>query len=167
MRRIGLISDTHGYIHPRVFDFFRECDEIWHAGDIGSMQAADLLAGFKPLRAVHGNIDDHQIRSHYPEKLYFKTEEVSVFMTHIGGYPGNYAKGIKNELIAHRPKLFVCGHSHILKVIPDHKLHLLHVNPGAAGIQGFHKKITFVRFQIIGESIQEMEIMDIDRDKMI
>lgn len=167
MLKIGLLSDTHGFIHPRVFDFFGQCDEIWHAGDIGSVEAAQKLADFKPFRAVYGNIDDHHLRTMYPEKRVFSAEKVKVYLTHIGGYPGNYARGIKQELIHHQPKLFICGHSHILKVMPDARLNLLHINPGAAGMHGFHQKITFLRFQIHQEKIQEMEILEIDRNKSV
>jgi len=163
MKKIALLSDTHGSIHPRVFDFFSTCDEIWHAGDIGSLEVVKKLAAFKPLRAVYGNIDDHHIRSSVPEKLIFTIENVKVFIIHIGGYPGRYTPGVKQEIIKHRPDLFICGHSHILKVIPDKQNKLLHINPGAAGNHGFHQKITLMRFQIDGATIKELEIMEIDR----
>ncbi len=162
-----MLSDTHGFIHPRVFDFFSQCDEVWHAGDIGSVEAAQKLIEFKPLRAVYGNIDDHHLRAMFSERLVFSVENVKIFMTHIGGYPGNYAHGIKQDLLHNRPKLFVCGHSHILKVMPDPRLNLLHINPGAAGMHGFHQKITLLRFHIDDEKIQEMEILEIDRNKSL
>lgn len=167
MKYIGLLSDTHGYLHPRVFDFFSDCDEIWHAGDIGTLEVCDQLAAFKTLRAVHGNIDDHKIRNLHPESLIFKIENLKVMITHIGGYPGRYSFGIKKLLQYHNPKLFIAGHSHILKVIPDPSLNLLFINPGAAGMHGFHQKITFLRFKITDDSIHDLEIMETDRNKAL
>jgi uncharacterized protein len=167
MTTIGLLSDTHGYIHPRVFDFFTPCDEIWHAGDIGSIEVCDKLAAFKPFRAVHGNIDDNKIRSIHPETLHFQIEDLKVMITHIGGYPGKYSGGIKKLIQLHKPKLFIAGHSHILKVIPDPSMNLLFINPGAAGIQGFHHKITFMRFKITDDNIHDLEIMEIDRNTIL
>ena len=166
MKHIGLLSDTHGTLIPQVFDFFCDVDEIWHAGDIGNIAAAETLAHFKPLRAVHGNIDDHIVRMAYPEDLFFQVEDVQVYMTHIGGYPGHYLPEIKYLLQEHKPDLFVCGHSHILRGIYDRQLNLLHVNPGAAGNSGFHKKITMIRFVIDGKSIRDMEIFDLDRKRL-
>ncbi len=166
MKRIGLLSDTHGFLHPRVFDFFVPCDEIWHAGDIGNMTVADQLEQFKPFKAVYGNIDDHQIRTRYPEQLLFNCESVKVFITHIGGYPGRYASGIEERIKKEQPKLFISGHSHILKVMPDHKNGLLHINPGAAGKYGIHKVITLVRFSIIDHQIENLEINEIERNQL-
>ena len=139
MTRIGLLSDTHGYLDDAVFKHFENCDEIWHAGDFGNIELADKLAAFKPLRGVYGNIDGKDMRLIYPEHLRFNCEEVDVWMTHIGGYPENYNPLVKHEIYTKPPKLFICGHSHILKVIYDKKISCLHLNPGAAGKQGWHK----------------------------
>jgi len=166
MTKIGLLSDTHGYLHPRVFDFFAKCDEIWHAGDIGNEEVLLALEAFKPLKAVSGNIDSARIKTMVPEQQVFNVENVKVFIIHIGGYPGRYAKGVKNTLQRERPQLFICGHSHITKVIHDPVLNVLHINPGAAGRHGFHKKITFVRFDINASRIENLEIMEIDRDSL-
>lgn len=163
MKRIGLLSDTHNYLHPAVFRFFASRDEIWHAGDIGSMEVADRLAAFKPFRAVYGNIDGATLRIAYPEVLVFKCESLKVLITHIGGYPGRYEPGVKALLLREKPGLFISGHSHILKVVPDTRLKLLHINPGAAGKQGFHLKITMVRFSISDDRITDLEIKEIDR----
>ena len=160
MKRVGIMPDTHGTLIPQVFDFFKDVDEIWHAGDIGNIETAEQLEAFKPLRAVHGNIDDHIVRMQYPEDQYFKVEDVHVFMTHIGGYPGHYMPEVRAILKARKPELFVCGHSHILRVIYDQKLQLLHVNPGAAGRSGFQKQITMVRLVIDGKNIKDMEIFE-------
>lgn len=165
MKSIGLLSDTHGYLHPRVFDFFSACDEIWHAGDIGTLAVTDELAAFKPIRAVYGNIDGHEIRRCYKETIVFELEQVKVLMTHIGGYPGKYARGINEQLRLHRPKLFIAGHSHILKVMPDTRNQLLFINPGAAGIHGFHQKITFVRFQLETGRIHNLEVFETERNQ--
>ncbi|PLX05545.1 MAG: YfcE family phosphodiesterase, partial [Marinilabiliales bacterium] len=132
MTRIGLLSDTHSYLHPKIFSFFKDCDEIWHAGDIGNIETADQLKSFKPLRAVYGNIDGGHLRL-LPETEIFFCEDVKVMMTHIGGYPGRYAKGISQKIKEENPKLFISGHSHILKIINDYRYNLLHINPGAAG----------------------------------
>lgn len=164
MIKIGLLSDTHGYLHPRIFDFFAKCDEVWHAGDIGTEEVLLALEAFKPLKAVSGNIDSARIRTMVPEQQLFTVEGVKVFMIHIGGYPGRYARGVKSLLQHERPQLFICGHSHITKVIHDPVLNLLHINPGAAGRYGIHQKITFVRFDINASRIENLEIMEIDRD---
>ncbi len=163
MKRIGLISDTHTFIHPGLFNSFKECDEIWHAGDIGNIETADNLAAFKPLRAVYGNIDSHQVRVVYPEFQIFRCEGVKVLMTHIGGYPGRYQPLIRNLIVKEKPGLFISGHSHILKVIYDNKYQLLHINPGAAGKSGLHQVITFVRFTIDGKQIKDLEIVEFQR----
>ena len=158
------MSDTHGTIIPQVSDFFKDVDEIWHAGDIGNLDTADSLAAFKPLRAVHGNIDDYRTRLTYPEDLFFKVEDVTVYMTHIGGYPGHYYTEVRHILEEKHPDIFISGHSHILKVMYDDKLKLLHLNPGAAGKTGFHKKITMMRFTIEGKKIDNLEIFEADRN---
>jgi uncharacterized protein len=165
--RIGLLSDTHGHLHPRVFDFFKYCDEIWHAGDIGPIEVADKLLAFKPFRAVHGNIDDYKVRSAYPEHLHFYCEGVKVYLTHIGGYPGRYNASLSSTIKREKPALFICGHSHILRVIHDPKYNLLHINPGAAGNSGFHQKITLVRFVVDGNNIKDLEINEIDRNRLV
>ena len=163
MKRIGILSDTHGIIIPQVYSFFKDVDEIWHAGDIGNIETAEQLEAFKPFRAVHGNIDDHIVRMQYPEDQFFQIEKVHVYMTHIGGYPGHYLPEIRTILQDKSPELYVCGHSHILKVIYDDKLHLLHINPGAAGTSGFHKNITMVRLTIDGSTFKDLEIFDLKR----
>jgi uncharacterized protein len=131
MTRIGLLSDTHNFLDEAVFKHFEACDEIWHAGDFGTVSIADQLSAFKPLKGVWGNIDGYDVRSQYLQKLVWACEKVTVYMTHIGGYPGRYAPGIKQDLVANSAKLFICGHSHILKVIYDDKIQCLHMNPGA------------------------------------
>ena len=163
MKKIGLLSDTHGWLNPKVFDFFKDCDEIWHVGDIGSADVANALSAFKPLRAVYGNIDGQDIRQMFPKVQIFSVEDVKVIMTHIGGYPNRYERGIKELLIQEKPDIFISGHSHILKVMNDHNLHLLHINPGAAGNSGFHKVITMIRFQIDGKNISNMEVYEKSR----
>jgi putative phosphoesterase len=163
MRKIGLLSDTHGYADPKLYDFFKECDEIWHAGDIGSTEVAEKLERWKKLKAVYGNIDDLTLRNKYPEHQRFQCEETDVWITHIGGYPGRYDKLIKNEIKRNPPDLFICGHSHILKVQYDKELDLLHINPGAAGKSGFHKYRTAVRFDIDKEEIKNLEVFEIIR----
>lgn len=163
MTSIGLISDTHNYLDDAVFKHFEKCDEIWHAGDFGTAEIADKLKAFKPLRGVYGNIDGYDIRSEFPEKLRFKCEEVDVFITHIGGYPGKYAPAIRNELYTNPPKLFISGHSHILKVIFDDKIKCLHMNPGAAGSHGWHKVRTIIRFLIDGMDIKQCEVIELGK----
>lgn len=148
MKRIGLLSDTHSYLDDQIFDYFEECDEVWHAGDIGDEAVADALEAFRPFKAVYGNIDDKTISLRYPLDLRFDCEGLDVWMTHIGGYPGKYKKRIREEMNAKPPGLFICGHSHILKVMPDKKYNLLHINPGACGRHGFHSVRTIVRFSI-------------------
>lgn len=163
MVRIGLLSDTHGYLDDRIVRFFETCDEIWHAGDIGSIEVAERLAAMKPLRAVHGNIDNQDISAVYPETLRFTCEATDVYLKHIGGYPGNYDHSVKDLLKFNPPDLFICGHSHILKILNDKKLGLLHINPGAAGRIGLHKKQTAVRFVIDNIKISNCEVLDLDR----
>lgn len=165
MIRIGLLSDTHGDLHPRLFSFFEKVDEIWHAGDIGSVAIADQLAAFKPFKAVYGNIDGQDIRTIYPMTLRFFCEEVDVLITHIGGYPGKYEPWVKLKLRKQPPNIFITGHSHILRIIFDKEFNLLHINPGAAGYYGFHKKCTAIRFVIEGKDIRDLEIWEIEREK--
>lgn len=163
MKRIGLLSDTHGYMDDAILNHFSECDEIWHAGDIGNLEVVDKLTALKPLRAVYGNIDGNQIRQEYPLHQRFMCEEVDVWMTHIGGYPGRYERYVTPEIYHHPPKLFISGHSHILKVVNDPRLGLLHINPGAAGVQGFHQVRTLVRFSIEGARIFDLEVVEMGR----
>ncbi|MEG1572812.1 MAG: metallophosphoesterase family protein [Bacteroidales bacterium] len=167
MVRIGLISDTHACIHPRVFNFLKDCDQIWHAGDLGNMETLETLAQFKPTIAVYGNVDDYKTRRTLPEYRYFMCEDCKVMMTHIGGYPGKYAKGISALIKEKRPDLFITGHSHILKVMYDAKNQLLYMNPGAAGQSGFHKNITALRFEIDKKECKNLEVLDIERAKKI
>ena len=165
---IGLISDTHGWIHPRLFDHFAACDEIWHAGDIGNIETADILAAFKPFKAVFGNIDDALIREVYKEHLNFYADEIMVWLTHMGGTPGHYNKRVKAGLYENPPDLFICGHSHIAMVKYDKKAGFLYINPGAAGYSGFHKYITAIRFQIDGKKIHDLELIELgERGKVI
>ena len=164
MLHIGILSDTHGYLHPRVMEFFKDADEIWHAGDIGNIRTADFLVAFKPLKAVHGNIDGHEVRRDYPQTLVFITEQIKVMLTHIGGYPGKYDPSARQMIEKEKPSLFVCGHSHILKVMYDPKYKLLHINPGAAGNSGLHRSITAVRLIIDGADMKDLEVLDISRN---
>ena len=158
MTRIGLLSDTHAYWDEKYLEYFEPCDEIWHAGDIGSLELADAIAAFKPLRAVSGNIDGGLTRRVYPDFLSFECEGVRVLMTHIGGYPRRYDPRAVAKIQSLRPKLFIAGHSHILKVAYDPVYDLLHVNPGAAGEYGFHKVRTAVRLVIDGADMRDMEV---------
>jgi putative phosphoesterase len=164
MKKIGLLSDTHGYWDPKYISYFGSCDEIWHAGDIGSTEVAANLVAVKPLRAVYGNIDGQMLRQQFPQTLHFKVEAVNVMMTHIGGYPGRYDLSIRKELFETRPQLFVAGHSHILKVIYDKTLDCLHINPGAAGKYGFHTVRTLIRFVIEGKTIKDLEVIELRND---
>ncbi len=163
MKRIGIISDTHGYLDEKVFDHFAECDEIWHAGDFGHIGIADALKKHKPLRGVYGNIDGNDVSTIYPEKLHFAIEGIPVYIQHIGGYPGRYAPGVKQEISAMQPRLFVSGHSHILKVIYDDKFQCLHINPGAAGKHGWHKVRTIVRLTIDGADMKNCEVIELGK----
>ena len=163
MTRIGLISDTHNYLDPAVFEHFKNCDEIWHAGDFGSAAIADELKSFKPLRGVYGNIDGSDIYNVYPEQLVFRCEKVKVMIRHIGGYPPKYNADTKNEIIINKPQLFISGHSHILKIMYDDHLNCLHMNPGAAGKQGWHKVRTLVRFAIDGKEIKNCEVIELGK----
>jgi len=167
MRRIGLLSDTHSWIYPGIFEFFSQCDEIWHAGDVGNLQTIESLESFKTLRAVYGNIDGTEIRIRCPEIQLFNCEDVKVMIKHIGGYPGRYDRSIREKIDSEKPDLFISGHSHILKVIYDQKKSLLHMNPGAAGRSGLHHAITCIRFTINGEKIEEVEILEKNRKMII
>jgi putative phosphoesterase len=161
MKRIGLISDTHGYLDQQVFRHFEQCDEIWHAGDFGSLELAQQLASQKPSRGVYGNIDDNAMRNSYPEDLFFQCEQVKVFITHIGGYPPRYNSRVKPLIAENKPQLFICGHSHILKIMYDEKLECLHMNPGAAGNQGWHKVRTVITFAIDGKNIKDCNVIEL------
>lgn len=161
--KIGLLSDTHGFLDDKIFDNFKDCDEIWHAGDFGNIALAERLAAFRPLRGVFGNIDGAELRTAYPETAVFSCEGLKVVMRHIGGYPGRYAAGIVPLLEAERPGLFISGHSHILKVMNDRKYGLLHVNPGAAGKEGFHRVRTVIRFSIKEARICDMEVIELSK----
>lgn len=161
MKKIGLISDTHGYLDDAVFKYFDDRDEIWHAGDFGDITLADKLAAFKPLKGVYGNIDGNDIRSVYPEDLKFNCENLSVWMTHIGGYPDKYNLRVKKEIYTKPPGLFISGHSHILKVVYDEKIQCLHINPGAAGKYGWHRKRTLIRFCVSEEKIHTLDVVEL------
>jgi putative phosphoesterase len=161
MTRIGILSDTHGHWDDRYLKHFEQCDEIWHCGDIGSLEVAEKLAAFRPLRAVRGNIDGGEIRQAYPEVNRFTIEGTDVLIKHIGGYPGRYDASIRQHLFVRPPRLFVCGHSHILKVQYDKTLNMLHINPGAAGIYGFHKVRTLVRFAIDKGGFKDLEVIEL------
>jgi putative phosphoesterase len=163
LKRIGLISDTHSFLDEQVFTYFEKCDEIWHAGDFGNIALAEKLAAFKPLKGVYGNIDGQDIRAVYPEVNAFTCEEVKVLMIHIGGYPPKYNPNSRPLLKKHKPKLFICGHSHILKVIYDEQLACLHINPGAAGREGWQDMRTIMRFTIDGADIKDAEIIKLGK----
>jgi len=160
LQKIGILSDTHSYFHPEIPNFFSQCNEIWHCGDFGSLDIIKKLELVKPLRGVYGNIDDNAVRSYFPEYLIFNCESIKVLLIHIGGYPGNYEPGVKSLIENYKPDLFVCGHSHILKVMYDNKNDLLHINPGAGGKQGIHNKITFIRLAVEGSNIKDLEIAE-------
>ena len=161
MRRIGVLSDTHGVVPKQVYTFFKDCDELWHAGDMGR-GVYEELSRFKPLHAVYGNMDDYDLRYQVPGSDLFTCDGLKVLLTHIGGWPGHYPSAILKILQHDKPDIFVCGHSHILKVMYDHELNLLHINPGAAGRQGWHKVSTLVRFTIDGTP-KDLEVLDFDK----
>ncbi len=163
MTRIALLSDTHGFIDDQILRMIESCDEVWHAGDIGKIHVTDTLRKHKPLRAVWGNIDGTQARAEFPEHQRFLCEEVDVWITHIGGYPNRYDVRVRDEIRRNPPKLFITGHSHILKVMYDKKLQLLHMNPGAAGKSGFHKMRTMLRFSIDGDEIKDLEVIELGK----
>jgi putative phosphoesterase len=164
MKKILLLSDTHSHLDEAMLKYINQADEVWHAGDIGDIKVTDEIKKLKPLRAVYGNIDDALIRSEFPLHNRFFCEEIDVWITHIGGYPGRYTPSVKESLNNNPPKLFITGHSHILKVINDKKLGLLHMNPGAAGIHGFHQVRTMLRFEIHKDKIQKLEVIEIERN---
>jgi len=163
MTRILLLSDTHGYIDDTILKYARQADEIWHAGDIGSFDVTDALGALKPVRAVYGNIDDHRLQKEFPLDDRFKCENVDVWMTHIGGYPNRYDRRIREQIKKNPPKLFISGHSHILKVMWDKNLNLLHMNPGSCGKNGFHQVRTMLRFDIDGEEIKNLEVIELGK----
>ncbi|AWH86224.1 YfcE family phosphodiesterase [Flavobacterium album] len=163
MKKILLLSDTHSHIDDTILKYVRMADEVWHAGDIGDLSVTDAIKKEKPLRAVYGNIDSNEARLEFPLNNRFFCEGVDVWITHIGGYPGKYNQAVRSELQANPPKLFICGHSHILKVQFDQKLGLLHMNPGAAGVSGFHQVRTMLRFEIEGDKIQNLEVIEIGK----
>ena len=160
MKKILLLSDTHSYIDDNILKYVKQADEVWHAGDIGNLEVTDTIKALKPLKAVYGNIDDAKTRMEFPEHNRFMCENVDVWITHIGGYPGRYDPRIKTEIYKNPPKIFICGHSHILKVMPDKKLNLLHLNPGAIGKQGFQQVRTMLRFTILGDKIDNLEVIE-------
>lgn len=161
--KILLLSDTHSYIDDRILAYASEVDEIWHAGDIGDLKVTDTLKKVGVLRAVYGNIDSSEIRKEFPLNQRFEVEGVDVWITHIGGYPGKYSPAIRSEIQSRPPKLFICGHSHILKVMPDKKLNLLHMNPGACGKYGFHQVRTMLRFEINSGKIENLEVIELSK----
>ncbi|WP_291077415.1 MULTISPECIES: metallophosphoesterase family protein [unclassified Empedobacter] len=160
MKKILLLSDTHSYIDDRILEYAQQADEIWHAGDIGDISVTDKLAEIKPLRAVYGNIDDNKAREEFPLNNRFTLEGVDIWITHIGGYPGKYNPAIRKEITENPPKLFICGHSHILKVMPDKQLGLIHMNPGAVGKHGFQKVRTMLRFELNKGKIENLEVIE-------
>lgn len=163
MKKILLLSDTHGYIDEAILKHVKQADEVWHAGDIGDLSVTDTIKKLKPLRAVYGNIDDAKARNEFPLNNRFICEGVDVWITHIGGYPPKYNNSVRQELKTNPPDLFICGHSHILKVMPDKKLNLLHMNPGAVGKHGFHKARTMLRLKIDGNDIKDLEVIEFER----
>lgn len=163
MKKILLLSDTHSYLDERILKYAAEADEIWHAGDIGNMQVAEKLEKLKPFRAVYGNIDGAEIRQAFPLNQKFEVEGVNVFITHIGGYPPKYTARVKTELQEFKPKIYICGHSHILKVMPDKNLQLIHMNPGAAGKSGFHQVRTMLRFTLDSGKVENLEVIELGK----
>ena len=163
MKKILLLSDTHGHVDDHIMKYVKESDEVWHAGDIGTTQVTDTISNLKPLRAVFGNIDNHELRLSFPEELLFECEDMNIYMTHIGGKPGRYSKGISEKIRSLKPEIFICGHSHILKIQFDKVNQLLFINPGAIGKHGFHKVRTMVRFVIDKSDIKNMQVIDVKR----
>ncbi|RPE00161.1 metallophosphoesterase [Aureibaculum marinum] len=163
MKKILLLSDTHSYIDDQILKFVKQADEVWHAGDIGNVKVTDTIKNLKPLRAVYGNIDNAEIRKEFPLDNRFNVENIEVWITHIGGYPNRYNSRIKEEIKKKPPKIFISGHSHILKVMNDKKLNLLHFNPGAAGKHGFHQIRTMLRFQIDDSKIENLEVIELGK----
>lgn len=163
MTKIGLISDTHGYLDPKCFDYFDKCDEVWHAGDLGDIKIVDELGKFKPTRIVYGNIDNKAIQLSTNENLFFELEGFRIWMTHIGGAPPRYNPVVNKVFKTSVPDIFVCGHSHILRVIRDPKLGMLYINPGAAGKEGFHRMRTLLRFDLHEKKISNMEVIELGK----
>lgn len=163
MLKIGILSDTHGYVPPQLYDFFKNCDELWHAGDWGDIETYEKLKSFKPLRTVWGNIDNKDLRLEMPEHLLFRAEDLNVLMIHIGGYPGKYSHRCLDLIKSNRPDIMVCGHSHILKVMRDKTYGLMHFNPGACGMKGFHAKCTALRFEVEGKNLKNLEVWEMPR----
>lgn len=159
--KIGLLSDTHSFLPSSVFDYFKDCDEIWHGGDVGDPTVLDQLEAFKPVRGVYGNIDDTAVRKRLPLNLHFTVEGLTVLITHIGGYPGRYTPRVRKLLDEHQPGLYICGHSHILKVMMDKKRGILHMNPGACGNHGFHKVRTLLRFDVENGRVENLEVIEL------
>ncbi|MBD0833189.1 metallophosphoesterase family protein [Aestuariibaculum sediminum] len=162
MTKILLLSDTHSYIDEKILKYVKQVDEVWHAGDIGDLHVTDAIKALKPIRAVYGNIDNSEIRTEFPENNRFMCEGVDVWITHIGGYPNAYNMRVRDAIKENPPKLFICGHSHILKVMPDKTLNLLHMNPGAVGKHGFHKVRTMLRFTIDSGKIDNLEVIEFE-----
>ncbi|RCW92035.1 metallophosphoesterase family protein [Winogradskyella arenosi] len=162
MKKILLLSDTHSYIDDAILKHVKAADEVWHAGDIGDLEVTDKIKALKPLRAVYGNIDGTEARAEFPLHNRFMCEGMDIWITHIGGYPPKYNATVKKALAQNPPDIFIVGHSHILKVMPDKKLNLLHMNPGAAGKHGFHKVRTMLRFKIEGKTIKDLEVIEFD-----
>lgn len=164
MKRIGLMSDTHGYLHPDIFTYFSDVDEIWHAGDLGSGEVADRLEAFKPLRAVWGNVDGGALRIRYPEYIRFVSEGVEVLMIHIAGSFGTYTPKLRDMLRSKVPQVLVCGHSHILKIVFDKTYNMLYINPGACGKQGWHKQQTLLRFSVDSGKLKDLEVIELPKE---
>ncbi|MEM6517263.1 MAG: metallophosphoesterase family protein [Bacteroidota bacterium] len=163
MKKILLLSDTHSYIDEAMLKHVKQADEVWHAGDIGDIKVTDAIKKHKPLRAVYGNIDNAEIRTEFPENNRFLCEEVDVLITHIGGYPPKYNQRTRDVIKTNPPKIFISGHSHILKVVPDKRFNLIHMNPGAVGRHGFHKVRTMLRFTIEGKKIENLEVIEFEK----
>jgi len=163
MKKILLLSDTHGHLDQKIIKYINGVDEVWHAGDIGTKAVVDGISALKTIRGVYGNIDGHELRSQFPENQIFNCEGVKVLMTHIGGYPGRYNTRVKNLISKEKPQLYICGHSHILKVIQDSKNELIHMNPGAVGVQGFHQIRTLLRFEINQGKIENLEAVELGK----
>lgn len=167
MKRIGILSDTHGYMPPQLYDFFKDCDELWHAGDWGDLQTFDAVNNFKTLKTVWGNIDGKELRTEMPEFIVFEAEQLKVLMIHIGGYPGKYSAKCLELIKQNRPDIMVCGHSHILKIMRDKTYGLMHFNPGAAGFKGFHSLSTALRFVVDGKQMKDMEVWEMPKKMLL
>ena len=163
MKKILIISDTHNYLDEKLNKYLAQADEVWHAGDIGSIEVCDKIEKLKPLKAVWGNIDDKEMRKSYTENLIFNCEEVKVYITHVGGYPGKYSSLAREIILKEKPNLFICGHSHILKVMFDKQNNLLHINPGSCGVHGFHNVKTAVRLEIHGKEMKNLEVIELGK----